>query len=102
MVARKLVIAFDEGEVAPAGSYAFELDLSGQSGCDIIEQIVWMIESLESPYEVRVNRRRVSAGEIGDAHTRMTVWTNDRDNADFLWLMHELGVKVVRAVPGDG
>ncbi len=102
MVARKLVISFDEGEVAPAGSYAFELDLSGQSGCDIIEQIVWMIESLESPYEVRVNRRRVSAGEIGGAHTRMTVWTNDRDNADFLWLMHELGVKVVRAVPGDG
>ncbi len=42
--------AFDEGEVAPTGSYAFELDLSGQSGCDIIEQIVWMIEPLESPY----------------------------------------------------
>ena len=49
-----------------------------------------------------MNQRPVSADEIGDAHTRMTVWTNDRDNADFLWLMHELGVKVVRAVPGDG
>ena len=102
MAEKRLVIAFDEGEVAPAGSYAFELDLSGQSGCDIIEQIVWMIDSLDSPYEVRVNRRPVSADEIGDAHTRMTVWTNDRDNADFLWLMHELGVKLVRAVPGDG
>ncbi len=61
-----------------------------------------MIESLESAYEVRVNRRPVSAAEIGGAHAQMTVWTNDRDNADFLWLMHELGVKVVRAVPGDG
>ncbi len=84
MAEKHLVIAFDEGEVAPAGSYAFELDLSGQSGCDIIEQIVWLIESLESPYEVRVNKRTVSAGEIGCAHARMTVWTNDRDNADFL------------------
>ncbi len=102
MAENRLVIAFDEGEVAPAGSYAFELDLSGQSGCDIIEQIVWMIESLESAYEVRVNQRPASAAEIGIAHTRMTVWTNDRDNADFLWLMHELGVKLVRAVPADG
>ena len=45
MAEKQLVIAFDEGEVAPTGSYPFELDLSGQSGCDIIEQIVWMIET---------------------------------------------------------
>ena len=38
---KRLVIAFGEGEVAPSGSYAFELDLSGQSGCEIIEPIVW-------------------------------------------------------------
>ena len=38
---KRLVITFGEGEVAPSGSYAFELDLSGQSGCEIIEPIVW-------------------------------------------------------------
>lgn len=102
MAEKRLVIAFDEGEVPPAGSYAFELDLSGQSGCEIIEQMVWMIDSLKSPYEVRVNQRPVTPDEIGTGHAHMTVWTNDRENADFLWLMHELGVKVVRSVPGDG
>ena len=96
---KKLVIAFDEGEVAPAGTYAFELDLTGQSGCELIEQMGWLIESLESPYEVRVNRRPVSPDELGATYTSLTVWTNDANNADFLWLMHELGVDVHRAIP---
>jgi hypothetical protein len=96
-----IVIAFGEGDLAPPGSYAFDLDLTGPSGCDIIEQIVWLIESLESPYDIRVDQETVSPKTLGDAHTRITVWTNDRSNADFLWLMHELGVDVVRSVAKD-
>ncbi len=102
MAATQLVIAFDEGEVAPEGSYAFEIDLSGQTGCDIIEQIGWLIGSLKTPYEVRVNQRTVRPDELGPAHTKLTVWTDDRNNADFLWLMHELGVELVRSIPDDG
>ncbi|MFQ5953694.1 MAG: hypothetical protein ACE5JZ_01350 [Kiloniellales bacterium] len=98
---KQLVIAFDEGEVAPAGTYAFELDLTGQSGCEIIEQMTWLIESLNSPYEVRVNQRPVTPDDLGTAYTTLTVWTNDANNADFLWLMHELGVKVYRSTPAD-
>ena len=29
----------------------------------------------------------------------LTVWTSQDDNADFLWLIHELGVDVKRAEP---
>jgi hypothetical protein len=93
------VIAFDEGELPPAGTYAFDLDLSGQSGCDLIEQLVWLIGSLQAPYEIRANRRPIAADDIGDHFSRLTVWTTDRNNADFLLLMSELGVKVVRSYP---
>ena len=96
---KQLFIAFDEGEVAPAGSYAFELDLTGQSGCEIIEQMGWLIESLKSPYEVRVNQRPVAPGDLGTAYTTLTVWTNDANNADCRWLRHERGVDVNRSAP---
>lgn len=95
----RTIIAFDEGELPPAGTYAFELDLSGQSGCDMIEQITWLVRSMKAPYEVRANEDAISPDQIGMHHTKLTVWTNDRDNADFLLLVHELGIKVVRSFP---
>lgn len=97
----RTIIAFDEGDLPPVGTYAFELDLSGQSGCDIIEQLTWLIRSLEAPYEIRANEETISADDIGTHHTKLTVWTNDRTNADFLLLVHELGVNVVRAFPSQ-
>lgn len=97
----RTIIAFDEGSLPPVGTYAFELDLSGQSGCDIIEQITWLIRSLEAPYEIRANEELISPDDIGTHHTKLTVWTNDRTNADFLLLVHELGVNVVRSFPGQ-
>ncbi|TVR98979.1 MAG: hypothetical protein EA406_05280 [Rhodospirillales bacterium] len=95
----RTIIAFDEGVLPPAGTYAFELDLSGHNGCDIIEQIAWLVRSLRAPYEIRANDQAISPDEIGRHHTRLTVWTNDRSNADFLLLVHELGVDVVRSYP---
>ena len=100
MADAQTIIAFDEGELPPAGTYAFELDLSGESGCDIINDLVWLIGSLHAPYEVRANARRIDPDQIGKHHTRLTVWSTDRNNADFLLLMSELGVNVVRAYPG--
>lgn len=98
MDAPKLIISFSEGEVEPQGKYGFELDLSGQSGCDIIEHMMFLIRSLESPYQIFSNSKAVSPDEVGDAYQRLTVWTNDNRNADFLLLMSELGVKVHRTV----
>ena len=96
MDAPKLIISFSEGEVAPQGKYGFELDLSGQSGCDVIEQMMFLIRSLESPYQIFSNAEPVSPDEEGDTYQRLTVWTNDQSNSDFLLLMSELGVKVHR------
>lgn len=96
MDAPKLIISFSEGEVAPQGKYGFELDLSGQSGCDVIEQMMFLIRSLESPYQIFADAKPVSPDEVGDAYQRLTVWTNDQNNSDFLLLMSELGVKVHR------
>lgn len=92
----KLIISFSEGKVEPQGKYGFELDLSGQSGCDVLEQMMFLIRSLESPYQIFSNATAVTAEEVGDSYQRLTVWTNDRTNADFLLLMSELGVKVDR------
>ncbi len=92
----KLIISFSEGEVEPQGKYGFELELSGQTGCDVLEQMMFLIRSLESPYQIFSNARPVSPDEVGDAYQRLTVWTNDRNNSDFLLLMSELGVKVHR------
>jgi hypothetical protein len=38
----------------------------------------------------------VTADQLGQSYNRLTVWTNDRTNSDFLLLMSELGVKVHR------
>jgi len=95
----RTIIAFDEGQVGPSGRYCFRLELKGRTGCDIIEQMAWLVDSLQSPYELRINDEAVEAGALGLHHSTLTVWTNDRDNPDFLMLMHELGVEVVRAVP---
>lgn len=94
----KLIISFSEGEVEPQGKYGFELDLTGQSGCDVIEQMLFLIRSLDSPYQVFSNAEPVSPDEVGQSYQHLTVWTNDRTNADFLLLMSELGVKVHRTV----
>ena len=94
----ELIISFSEGEVEPQGKYGFELDLSGQNGCDVIGQMLFLIDSLESPYRIFANTKPVSAHEVGDSYRRLTVWTNDSRNADFLLLMSELGVKVHRTV----
>lgn len=95
------IIAFDEGELPPQGAYCFELDLSGETGCELIEELVWLIRSLKAPYEVRANAEPIEPDEIGPQFTRLTVWTNDRNNADFLLLLSELGVKVVRSFPRE-
>lgn len=92
----KLFISFSAGEVEPQGKYGFELDLSGQSGCDVIEQMLFLIDSLESPYQIFSNAEPVTRDKIGLSYRRLNVWTNDRTNADFLLLMSELGVKVHR------
>ncbi len=92
----KLIISFSQGEVAPQGKYGFELDLSGQSGCDVIEQMLFLIRSLHSPYEIFSDAEPVTPDQIGPSYQKLTVWTNDRSNADFLLLMSELGVKVHR------
>lgn len=101
MAAAQTVIAFDKGDLPPAGTYSFELDLSGENGCDIIQDLTWLVRSLKAPYEIRANARPISPDEISTHFTRLTVWTNDRTNADFLLLLSELGVKVVRAMPGQ-
>jgi len=92
----KLIISFSEGEVEPQGKYGFELDLSGQSGCDVIEQMLFLVRSLQSPYQIFSNTEPVTADEVGEGYQKLTVWTNDRSNADFLLLMSELGVNVRR------
>lgn len=92
----KLIISFSEGEVEPQGKYGFELDLSGQSGCDVIEQMLFLVRSLESPYQIFSNTEPVTPDEVGEGYQKLTVWTNDGSNADFLLLMSELGVKVQR------
>ncbi len=92
----KLIISFSEGEVEPQGKYGFELDLSGQSGCDVIEQMLFLVRSLESPYQIFSNKQPVTPDQVGMGYNRLTVWTNDRTNADFLLLMSELGIKVHR------
>jgi DNA polymerase III delta prime subunit len=94
----KLIISFSEGEVEPQGKYGFELDLSGQSGCDVLEQMMFLIRSLESPYQIFSNAEPVTADQLGQSYSRLTVWTNDRTNSDFLLLMSELGVKVHRTL----
>ena len=52
MTQAKTIIAFDEGRLPPAGTYAFELDLTGENGCAMVETLVWLIDSLKSPFEV--------------------------------------------------
>lgn len=95
----KLFISFSEGEVEPQGKYGFELDLTGQNGCDVIEQILFLVDSLESPYQIFSNAQPVTPDRLGSSYRRLTVWTNDRTNADFLLLMSELGVNVHRTLP---
>ena len=92
----KLIISFSKGALEPQGKYGFELDLSGQSGCDVIEQMVFLIRSLQSPYQIFSNAKPVTPDQVGQSYQKLTVWTNDRTNADFLLLMSELGVKVHR------
>jgi hypothetical protein len=93
-----LFISFSEGEVEPQGKYGFELDLSAQSGCDVIEQLLFLMRSLNSPYQVFANAEPVKPEQVGDLYKKLTIWTNDRTNADFLLLMSELGVDVHRPV----
>ena len=95
----KLFISFSQGEVEPQGKYGFELDLTGQNGCDVIEQILFLVDSLESPYQIFSNAQPVTPDRLGPSYRRLTVWTNDRTNADFLLLMSELGVNVHRTLP---
>lgn len=91
-----LTIAFGEGNIEPLGQYGFELDLSGQSGCDLLEHLLFLIRSLESPYRLLADQVPVSPEDIDETHTRITIWTDDRANRDFLMLMSELGVTVAR------
>jgi len=92
-----LTIAFGEGSIEPLGQYGFELDLSGQSGCDLLEHLLFLIKSLESPYRLLADQQPVSPEEIDESHTRITIWTDDHANRDFLMLMSELGVTVTRS-----
>ena len=99
MSAQDLIIAFSEGTVEPLGKYGFVLDLSEQSGCDVLENLLFLVKSMKTPYQVFAGGDRVdpeSPDDVSSAYTRLTVWTNDRDNADFLLLMSELGVDVYR------
>lgn len=98
----ELTIAFSEGEVEPLGKYGFVLDLSGQSGCDVIEHLLFLVKSLEHPYQIIAGGDRVQPADVGRDYGRLTVWTNDRDNADFLLLMSELGFDVQRPDGGAG
>lgn len=91
-----LTIAFGEGNIEPLGQYGFKLDLSGQSGCDLLEHLLFLIRSLESPYRLLADQMPVAPEDIGETHTRITIWTDDRANRDFLMLMSELGVTVAR------
>ncbi len=92
-----LVIAFGEGEIEPLGRYSFELDLSRQSGCDLLEHLLFLIRSLDSPYRLLADQVPVTPDDIDESHTRITIWTDDRANRDFLMLMSELGVMVSRS-----
>ncbi|MFQ5972667.1 MAG: hypothetical protein ACE5Q3_10060, partial [Alphaproteobacteria bacterium] len=74
----RTIIAFDEGEVAPAAAYAFELDLASPSGCDLIDHMVWLINSLRSPFELRARQETVTVDELSRDYTKLTVWTNDK------------------------
>ncbi|MDH3703413.1 MAG: hypothetical protein OEU46_19095 [Alphaproteobacteria bacterium] len=93
-----LVIAFSEENIEPLGQYGFELDISGHNGCELLEQLLFLIQSLETPYQLLADQEPISAEEIDDTHTRIAVWTDDQANHDFLMLMTELGVTVKRAV----
>ena len=63
---------------------------------DVLEQMMFLIDSLESPYQIFSNAEPVTRDKVGLSYKRLNVWTNDRTNADFLLLMSELGVKVHR------
>ena len=80
----ELIIAFGEGNIEPLGQYGFELDLSGQSGCDLLENLLFLIKSLESPYQLLANEVPVSPEDLDESHTRITIWTDDGANRDFL------------------
>ena len=95
----RTIISFDEVDVVPEGAYSFTLDLSGESGCEVIEQIGWLVRSLKAPFELRARHAPVGADDLANDYTMLTVWTSQDDNADFLWLIHELGVDVKRAEP---
>lgn len=98
MTEPRLIIAFGEGKVEPLGRYGFTVNLDAHSGCDVIEQMLFLIRSLKSPYQLLADAVPVEPDEVGRSHTRITVWTQDRANADFLLLMSELGVPVSRVV----
>lgn len=91
-----LTIAFSEGNVEPLGKYGFNLDLSGQSGCDVIEHLLFLVKSLEHPYQIIAGGNPVKPTELSRDYSRLTVWTNDQNNAGFLLLMSELGVEIQR------
>lgn len=91
-----LTIAFSEGHVEPLGKYGFDLDLSGQSGCDVIEHLLFLVQSLEHPYQIIAGGDPVQPSDLSRDYSRLTVWTNDRNNAGFLLLMSELGVEIQR------
>jgi hypothetical protein len=91
-----LTIAFSEGHVEPLGKYGFDLDLSGQSGCDVIEHLLFLVQSLEHPYQIIAGGDPVRPTELSRDYSRLTVWTNDQNNAGFLLLMSELGVEIQR------
>ncbi len=92
----EVTIAFSEGNVEPLGKYGFVLDLSGQSGCDVIEHLLFLVKSLEHPYQIIAGGNPVHPTELSRDYSRLTVWTNDKNNADFLLLMSELGVEIQR------
>lgn len=91
-----LTIAFSEGNVEPLGKYGFVLDLSGQSGCDVIEHLLFLVKSLEHPYQIIAGGNPVHPSDLSRDYSRLTVWTNDKSNAGFLLLMSELGVEIQR------
>ncbi|MCG8548561.1 MAG: hypothetical protein MJE12_30530 [Alphaproteobacteria bacterium] len=98
MTQPNLIISFSEGDVEPLGKYGFELDLTAQNGCDVLEQLLFLVRSLNSPYQVLAGAQPVLPEEVDEAaYRKLTVWTNDKSNADFLLLMSELGVTVERS-----